>query len=71
VRFVYCTDSPCRECAKAIRALPGVQEVHYGRFYTAEGIDILINGGIRVIGHEELFGTPLNLILQQYERGTR
>lgn len=68
VAYAYCTDSPCRECAKILCSLPNLREVHYVRFYTEEGLTILRSRKLKVMGHPGLFQVSLDELIAQYER---
>lgn len=51
---IYCTDSPCIECAKLI-IQAGIKRVVYFREYRiTDGIDLLRRAGISVEHHAEL-----------------
>lgn len=51
---IYCTDSPCIECAKLIIQAGIKRVVYYREYRITDGIDLLRRAGISVEHHAEL-----------------
>lgn len=51
---IYCTDSPCIECAKLIIQAGIKRVVYYREYRITDGIDLLRRAGIKVEHHDEL-----------------
>jgi dCMP deaminase len=60
-KLIYCTDAPCKQCAKRLINLGGVARVTYVRAYRkTEGIELLAQAGIDVVFvPEHVVGTHL------------
>ena len=70
VRTAYCTDLPCKGCAKQlVTACPGLRELWYVRDYPdREGITILRAQGITVFPHPTAYDKSVDEMIKKCER---